>query len=71
MGFALYELALHPDVQDRLRAEIMEVMTKYNNELTYEATLEMRYLDMVISGECRGYLTDIPGLCATNCINIL
>jgi cytochrome P450 family 6 len=62
MGFALYELALHPVVQAKLRAEIMEVMTKYNQELTYEATLEMSYLEMVISGECCGYLTDIQGL---------
>jgi cytochrome P450 family 6 len=71
MSFALYELALHPAIQDRLRAEIKKVMEKYNQELTYEAALDMPYLDMVISGECHGYVTDIPGLYATNFRNIL
>jgi len=55
MGFALYELALHPDIQDRLRTEIKQVMEKYNQELTYEAALDMPYLDMVISETLRKY----------------
>jgi cytochrome P450 family 6 len=71
MGFALYELAMQPDIQDRLRTEITQVMEIYNQELTYEATQDMAYLDMVISGECHGYLTDIPGMCTKNSRNIL
>jgi len=71
MTFAFYELALQPAIQDRLRTEIARVMEKYNQVLTYEAILDMPYLDMVISGECHGYLTYIPGLFTTNSRNIL
>lgn len=71
MTFALYELALHPAIQDRLRTEIVQVMEKYNQVLTYEAMQDMPYLDMVISGECHGYLPHIPGLCTTNSRNVL
>jgi hypothetical protein len=50
MSFALYELALHPEIQNRLRAEIMEVLNKHNGQLTYDNIQEMAYLDMVVSG---------------------
>jgi len=50
MSYALYELALHPEIQDRLRAEIMQVLNKHNGELTYDGIQEMAYLDMVMSG---------------------
>jgi cytochrome P450 family 6 len=51
LTFALYELAMHPDIQHRLRAEISRVMAKHQGELTYEGIQEMSYLDMVVSGE--------------------
>jgi cytochrome P450 family 6 len=51
MSFALYELAMHPDIQQRLRAEISRVMAKQQGELTYDGIQEMSYLDMVVSGE--------------------
>jgi len=47
----LYELALHPEIQQRLRAEIMRVLNKHNGQLTYDGMQEMSYLDMVVSGE--------------------
>jgi cytochrome P450 family 6 len=50
MSYALYELALHPEIQKRLRAEIMQVLNKHNGELTYDGIQEMAYLDMVVSG---------------------
>jgi len=55
MTFAFYELALQPAIQDRLRTEIARVMEKYNQVLTYEAILDMPYLDMVISETLRKY----------------
>jgi len=55
MTFAFYELALHPAIQDRLRTEIVQVMEKYNHVLTYEAILDMPYLDMVVSETLRKY----------------
>lgn len=51
MTFALYELALNPDIQESMREEIKTVLKKHENKLTYEAMLEMKYLQMVIDGE--------------------
>jgi cytochrome P450 family 6 len=51
MSFALYELAVHSDIQNRLRTEITRVMAKHQGELTYDGIQEMSYLDMVVSGE--------------------
>ena len=51
MSCALYDLALQPEIQERLRAEIMQVLNKHNGQLTYDGIQEMAYLDMVVSGE--------------------
>lgn len=50
MTFLLYEVALHPDIQQRLRNEITQMLDKHNNEVTYDGLQELTYLDMVISG---------------------
>lgn len=47
---ALYELALNESVQTTLQKEIDKVLEKYNNKLSYEALMEMEYLDWVIQG---------------------
>jgi cytochrome P450 family 6 len=51
MAFCLYELALHPDIQERVRTEIDTVLQKHGGEITYEAIIEMEYLDKVFCGE--------------------
>ena len=51
MSFALYELALQPELQSKLRKEICEVLQKHNQQLTYEGIQEMKYLDMVVNGK--------------------
>nr|NP_523748.2 cytochrome P450 6a9 [Drosophila melanogaster]Q27594.3 RecName: Full=Cytochrome P450 6a9; AltName: Full=CYPVIA9 [Drosophila melanogaster]AAF58188.2 cytochrome P450 6a9 [Drosophila melanogaster] len=61
MGFALYELAQHQDIQDRVRKECQEVIGKYNGEITYESMKDMVYLDQVISETLRLY-TVLPVL---------
>jgi cytochrome P450 family 9 len=54
MCFMSYELALHPDIQDRLRQEIDRTASELsNNELTYDAVKSMKYLEMVVSGELK------------------
>jgi cytochrome P450 len=50
MILALYEIALHPDIQSRLRAEIMQVLNKHKGQLTYDGIQKMAYLDMVVTG---------------------
>lgn len=49
MGFALYELALNPLVQDKLRQEINDCFAKHK-KFTYECLQDMPYMDQVISG---------------------
>lgn len=52
MGFCLYELALHQDIQQRLRDEIEAVLNEVSNgEVTYDAINQMTYLEQVLSGE--------------------
>jgi len=53
MTFCTYELALNQGIQDRLRAEIEEVLEKHNGEVTYDAIIEMKYLDMVFNETVR------------------
>jgi len=51
LSFALYELALHPEIQQRMRVEIMQVLSKHDGKLTYDGIQNMSYLDRVVSGE--------------------
>ncbi|XP_069690203.1 cytochrome P450 6j1-like [Periplaneta americana] len=55
MSFLLYELALQPELQHRLRAEMRTVLAKHRGEITYDAIQEMTYLDMVLSETLRKY----------------
>jgi cytochrome P450 family 6 len=51
MTFCLYELAVNPDIQERLRAEIDTVLEKHDGNITYESILEMEYLDKIVDGK--------------------
>lgn len=51
MQFALYELATHTDVQEKLRRDIKLIMERHQNCFSYEAMIDMHYLDQVINGE--------------------
>jgi cytochrome P450 family 6 len=51
LSYALYELALHPDLQSRLREEIKQLLDTHQGQLTYEGIREMSYLDMVVRGK--------------------
>ncbi|XP_021925282.1 cytochrome P450 6j1-like [Zootermopsis nevadensis] len=55
LSFALYELALHSEIQQRLRAEMTQVLDKHHGELTYDGIREMSYLDMVVRETLRKY----------------
>ena len=39
--FALYELALHPEIQQRMRVEILQVLSKHDGKLTYDGIQDM------------------------------
>lgn len=51
MTYALLELSEHQDIQDKLRQEIRDVFQKHGGKLTYDAVVEMEYLDKVVSGK--------------------
>uniref|UniRef100_A0A1B0GBF4 C3H1-type domain-containing protein n=1 Tax=Glossina morsitans morsitans TaxID=37546 RepID=A0A1B0GBF4_GLOMM len=55
MSFCLYELALNPDIQRKLREEILTVLEKYNSQITYESLKEMTYLEQVFNETLRKY----------------
>ncbi|KAH1028059.1 hypothetical protein HUJ05_001463 [Dendroctonus ponderosae] len=65
MTFTMLELAQHQDIQDKLRKEILEVLAKHDGKITYEAVMEMPYLDKVISEALRKFppLPVIPRRC--------
>lgn len=51
ISFALYELSKNPSCQTKLREEIINILSKHDNELSFEALKEMNYLDYVINGK--------------------
>ncbi|KAJ8871194.1 hypothetical protein PR048_027500 [Dryococelus australis] len=66
--FALFELALNPAIQDRLRGEITSVLGKYSSQVTHDAIAKMTYLDMVVSETMRKYpiLPSLERKCLSN-----
>ncbi|XP_058821754.1 probable cytochrome P450 28a5 [Topomyia yanbarensis] len=52
ISFTLYELAKNPDVQERLRVELVEAANK-NGSISYDVLLELPYLDQVINEALR------------------
>ncbi|CAG9838963.1 unnamed protein product [Diabrotica balteata] len=54
VGYTLYELALHPDIQERLRNEVKDNYEMYEG-FTYEGIQKNKYLVMVINESLRKY----------------
>lgn len=52
MTFALYELCVNSEMQDKLREEIREALKKGNGKFTYETIMEMSYMDKIVKGVC-------------------
>ncbi|CAG9785987.1 unnamed protein product [Diatraea saccharalis] len=53
MVFALHELALNPEVQDKLVAEIRENEIKNEGKFDFNSIQKMAYMDMVVSESLR------------------
>nr|ADP55210.1 cytochrome P450 [Spodoptera exigua]ASO98013.1 cytochrome p450 CYP9A11 [Spodoptera exigua]QIC54203.1 cytochrome P450 9A11 [Spodoptera exigua]QIC54204.1 cytochrome P450 9A11 [Spodoptera exigua] len=49
MSFLLYELAVNPDVQERLAQEIKEHDVKHGGKFDFNSIQNMKYMDMVVS----------------------
>nr|XP_009934798.1 PREDICTED: cytochrome P450 3A9-like [Opisthocomus hoazin] len=52
LGYLAYELAVHPDVQQKLLEEIDTILPN-KAPLTYEAVMQLDYLDMAVSETLR------------------
>ncbi|KAH0540554.1 cytochrome P450 6k1-like [Cotesia glomerata] len=53
ISFALYEMALNLEIQEKLRNEIHETLKKHNGKLSYDIINEMKYLNMVLQETLR------------------
>jgi cytochrome P450 family 6 len=58
VAYTLYELTLNPELMERVKTEISEVLAGNNNEITYDCLQEMKFLDLCIQETLRKY----PGL---------
>jgi hypothetical protein len=70
MAFCLYELAVNPDIQDRLRAEIDTVLRKHGGAVSYDAVSEMEYLGKVVNGKSHTGEERYLKLCSTSQVDV-
>ncbi|KAF2889677.1 hypothetical protein ILUMI_16496, partial [Ignelater luminosus] len=54
MAFTLYELCINKDIQNKVRLELMRVLTNHG-KFTSEAVQDMKYLEMVVNESLRKY----------------
>lgn len=72
LSFAVYHLALDPDVQEKLYQEILEINSEIESKgpgLSYETLQRMNYMDQVVSETLRMYppaMTDRE--CTKDCV---
>ncbi|XP_050539634.1 probable cytochrome P450 6a13 isoform X3 [Daktulosphaira vitifoliae] len=55
MSFCLYELALHKNIQDKVREEIIGIKSKNDGKLDNDCLCDLQYLNMVIKETLRRY----------------
>ena len=55
MSYALYELAINQELQDRTRNEIEKVLKKYNGEISYDSIMDMEFVGQVMDESLRKY----------------
>lgn len=51
MTFFLFEIARHPEVEEKLKTEIDAVLAKDDDRITFESLKDMKYMDMVWAGK--------------------
>ncbi|XP_065216834.1 uncharacterized protein LOC135843031 [Planococcus citri] len=55
LAFMLFELAQHPEMQDKVRDEIWSILDTNDGEFTYDMMKKMPYLEMIIAETFRKY----------------
>lgn len=51
LTYCLYELVRNPELLLKVQQEIDETLSRHNNEVTYEAIQDMKYLELCILGD--------------------
>jgi cytochrome P450 family 6 len=51
MTYTLFELSQNPTIQDKARDSVRKVLAKHQGLFTYEAMMEMSYIENCVSGE--------------------
>ncbi|XP_029043658.1 probable cytochrome P450 6a13 [Osmia bicornis bicornis] len=69
ISFTAFLLAQYPEVQDKLRREIMSKIEKYDGAVTFEGLREMTYMDQVINETQRRYtsISFLTRVCTEEC----
>lgn len=52
MNFIMYQLATHEEIQEKAQKEVLEMIKKHG-KLSYEALMDMEYLNQIFSGKFR------------------
>ncbi|KAG8237513.1 hypothetical protein J437_LFUL017563 [Ladona fulva] len=55
VSFCIYELAHHLQIQEQLRLEVDRVLSSHEGEITYEALVQMEFMDRVLNETMRKY----------------
>jgi cytochrome P450 family 6 len=55
LSYALYELSINQELQDKTRNEIEKVLKLYDGKVSYEAIMNMDYCGQVINESLRKY----------------
>ncbi|KAF2898215.1 hypothetical protein ILUMI_07962 [Ignelater luminosus] len=65
MSFCLFELAMNPDIQGKLREEVLTTLQNHDQQITYDSLMEMKYMNQVIDEALRKYPPAfiIPRIC--------
>lgn len=51
MTFALFEMSLNPEIQEKVREELFRVLKKFDNKICYDSIRELDYMQQVIDGK--------------------
>lgn len=51
MSYCMFELAKHPEIQEKAYDEIVDVLQKHHGKLTYEAVADMKYVGQCLDGK--------------------
>lgn len=51
MNFTMFELASNQKIQEKARKEVFDKIAKHGGNLSYEALMDMEYLNQVFNGK--------------------